>query len=312
MKKIIYLLIIGLFPFFQYSKAQNLYFPPLSSTAGWDTVSPTSMGWCVNQIDTLYNFLQLENTKGFVLLKDGKIVLEKYFGSFTQDSLWYWASAGKTITSFLVGKAQEEGFLSIHDTSSKYLGIGWTNCTPLQESKIKIQNQLTMTSGLDDGVPDNHCTLDTCLNYKADAGNRWAYHNAPYTLLENVIQTATRQHINTYTQSKLKLKTGMNGFWLKVDYNNLFFSTVRSMVRFGLLFQNNCIWNNDTLMHDTTYLNQMTQTSQTFNQSYWVFRSKLYTLFRSKLYRSFRSKLYTRFRSKLNSFLLDDFGYIMC
>jgi len=43
-------------------------------------------------------------------VKDGKIVLEKYFGTFTKDSLWYWASAGKTLTAFLVGKAQDEKF----------------------------------------------------------------------------------------------------------------------------------------------------------------------------------------------------------
>jgi CubicO group peptidase (beta-lactamase class C family) len=226
------------------------------------------LGWCVNKIDSLYNFLQLENTKGFIVLKDGKIVLEKYFGGFSKDSLWYWASAGKTITSFLTGKAQEEAYLSIYDTTSKYLGAGWTNCSPSQESKIKIRNQLTMTSGLDDGVPDNHCTLDTCLNYLADAGSRWAYHNAVYTLLESVLETATGQPINIYTQSKLKLKTGMNGFWYTIDYDNVFFSSVRSMARFGLLFQNKCIWNSDTLLHDTTYINQMCNTSQTLNNSY--------------------------------------------
>ena len=93
MKKIIITIIITLS--FLNSKAQSLYFPPLTGNA-WDTVSPSSLGWCVNNIDTLYNFLQQENTKGFLVLKDGKIVLEKYFGTFTQDSLWYWASAGKT------------------------------------------------------------------------------------------------------------------------------------------------------------------------------------------------------------------------
>lgn len=201
-------------------------------------------------------------------MKNGKIVLEKYFGSFTKDSLWYWASAGKTITSFLVGKAQEEGYLSISDSSSKYLGTGWTNCLSIQENKIKIRNQLTMTTGLDDGVSDNHCTLDTCLIYKADAGSRWAYHNAPYTLLDNVLLAATGLNINIYTQSKLKHKTGMTGLWYMVDYDNVFFSTVRSMARFGLLFQNNCIWNTDTLMYDTSYINQMINTSQSLNLSY--------------------------------------------
>jgi hypothetical protein len=106
------------------------------------------------------------------------------------------------------------------------------------------------------------------LTYLADAGTRWAYHNAPYTLLEGVLTTATSTPINTYTQTKLKSKTGMTGSWATVDYDNVFFSKVRSMARYGLLMQNNCIWNTDTLLHDTAYLHSMTQTSQNLNRSY--------------------------------------------
>jgi len=252
----------------QNADAQNLYFPPTGNPDHWDTISPASMGWCVNKIDSLYHFLEQENTKGFIVLKDGKIVLEKYFGTFTKDSLWYWASAGKTLTSFLTGQAQEDGYLSLSDSSSKYLGEGWTLCPPVQEDKITIWNQLTMTTGLDDGVPDNHCTLDTCLTCLAAPGTRWAYHNAPYTLLENVLIRATNHPINTYTNQKLLAPTGMTGFWLTLGYDNVFFSKGRSMARFGLLIQNKGIWNSDTLLHDTAYINQMTRTSQLFNLSY--------------------------------------------
>lgn len=268
MKKRLLLTFIGLTGFLNTSIAQSLYFPPLSSTTDWDTISPFALGWCANEIDSLYNYLQQQDTKGFIVLKDGKIVLEKYFGTFTMDSLWYWASAGKTITSFLVGKAQEENYLSITDTSSKYLGAGWTNCTTTQEDKIKIRNQLTMTSGLDDGVADNHCTIDTCLIYLTDAGTRWAYHNAPYTLLERVLTTATGTPINNYTQAKLKVKTGMTGAWAFSGFDNVFYSKARSMARFGLLMQNNCIWNTDTLLYDSAYIHQMTNTSQIHNLSY--------------------------------------------
>jgi CubicO group peptidase (beta-lactamase class C family) len=248
--------------------SQTLYFPPLSPSALWDSVSPAALGWCPDKIAPLYDFLEQENTKAFIVLKDGRIVLEKYFGLFTADSLWYWASAGKTITSFLVGKAQEDGYLSIHDISLKYLGAGWTSCTPLQEEKITVRNQLTMTSGLDDGVPDNHCTLDTCLVCIADAGTRWAYHNAPYTLLEKVLETSTAHPINSFTQQKLTSPTGMTGLWLTIDYDNVYFSTARSMARFGLLIQNLCIWDKDTLLYDTAFVHQMTNTSQSLNNSY--------------------------------------------
>ena len=144
------------------SQAQALYFPPIGSTQ-WDTISPNSLGWCQNNIDSLYQFLDVNNTKAFILLKDGKIVLENYFGGFAQNDPWYWASAGKTITSFMTGIAQQEGFLNITDTTSSYLGNGWTACSSAKEEKITIRNQLTMTSGLDDGVADPYCTLDTCL-----------------------------------------------------------------------------------------------------------------------------------------------------
>lgn len=268
MKKILLFTLIILTFDLTTSNAQSLYFPPLSNLATWETITPASLGWCLNKIDTLYNYLQQQDTKGFIVLKNGKIVLEKYFGTFTKDSLWYWASAGKTITSFLVGKAQEENYLSITDTSSNYLGTGWTNCTITQENKIKIRNQLTMTSGLDDGVPDNHCTNVTCLNYLADGGTRWAYHNAPYTMLGSILTTATGTTINAYTQAKLKTKTGMTGSWVSIGYDNVFYSNLRSMARFGLLIQNNCVWNNDTLLYDTAYINQMTSTSQNLNLSY--------------------------------------------
>lgn len=262
------LLFISLFSFFSVEiQAQSLYFPPKVGD-NWETVSPASLGWCVDKIDSLYNFLEQENTKGFIVLKDGKIVLENYFGTFTADSSWYWASAGKTITSLLVGQAQEDGLLSVNDTSSKYLGEGWTNCTANNESSIAIRNQLTMTSGLDDEVIDNHCTIDTCLNCIAEAGTRWAYHNAPYTLLEKVLENASGQSINSLTQLKLKSPTGMTGFWFTVDYDNVYFSKARCMARFGLLIQNNGIWEADTLIKDTTYLHQMVNTSQTFNKSY--------------------------------------------
>lgn len=249
------------------SFSQSSYFPPTSGNT-WDTLSPQSLGWCQQKIDAMYNYLENNNSKAFILLKDGKIVLEKYFGSFDQNSTWYWASAGKTITSFMTGVAQQEGYLSISDTTSHYLGQGWTDCTSEQEEKITIRHQLTMTSGLDDGVPDNFCTLDTCLIYKADAGSRWAYHNGPYTLLDGVIENATGMSLNNYTTQKLKNPTGMTGLFYSIDYNHVFFSTARSMARFGLLILNQGNWNGTQLMTDQTYFNQMVTPSQPINHSY--------------------------------------------
>ena len=171
------------------------YYPPVSS-GQWDTVSPASLGWCVSELDTLSEFLEDTHAKGFIILHQGKIAHEEYFGAFTQDSIWYWASAGKSLTAFLVGMAQEQGLLDINDKTSDYLGVGWTSAPPAKEDLITLKEQLRMTTGLDYTVPDLDCMEDTCLLYKNDAGTYWYYHNAPYRLLQDVVANASGKTYN--------------------------------------------------------------------------------------------------------------------
>ncbi|MDR9398177.1 serine hydrolase [Salibacter sp.] len=259
-------ILLGLVLFSQCINAQ-MYFPPNNSN-DWETTLPSSLNWCQSEIDSLYAFLNINNTKAFILLKDGKIVLEHYTKGHSASSNWYWASAGKTITAFAVGIAQQEGYLSVTDKTSTYLGQGWTSCTPQQEEKITIWNQLTMTTGLDDNVSNPFCTEDSCLQYLSDAGTRWAYHNAPYTLLRDVIENATGLGLNIYINQKLKNPTGMNGLFVQQGDNSVYFSTARSMARFGLLALNNGNWNGTQVLTDSNYFNSMVNTSQNLNKSY--------------------------------------------
>lgn len=247
--------------------SQSLYFPP-STGSNWENINPSTLGWCQPQIDSLYNYLENKNTKAFILLKDGKIVLEKYFGNFTQDSSWYWASAGKTLTSFCIGIAQQQGYLKISEPSSKYLGNGWSSLTEAQEDSIKIWNHLTMTTGLDDGVSNLDCTDPICLKYLAKPGTRWSYHNAPYTLLDNVIENSTSKSLNLFVSQNITAKTGIKGIFLSLDYNNVFFSTPRNMAKFGLLMLAKGTWNTTKVLSDTQYFKQQINTSQNINKSY--------------------------------------------
>lgn len=247
--------------------AQSSYFPPVIGKT-WTTTSPSDLGWCNEKIDSLYTYLENHNSKAFILLKDGKIVLEKYFGSFTQDSFWYWASAGKTLTGFCTGIAQQEGLLNIHDRSSKYLGTGWTSLSQQQEDSITIFHQLTMTTGLDDGVNDPDCTDPGCLTYKAPAGTRWAYHNAPYTLMDKVIETATGTTLNQFVYQKITKNTGITGLFYKSGYLNVFGSTPRSFARFGLLLLNKGNWNGTQILSDTQFFKEQINSSQSLNPSY--------------------------------------------
>ncbi|KAA9332050.1 serine hydrolase [Hymenobacter busanensis] len=266
MKHWLLVLAILLWRFSVSAQGTSLYFPPTTGTA-WAATSPQSLGWCQPRLDSLLNFLGRKHTKSFIILKNGRLVVEQYYGTFTRDSLWYWASAGKSLTATLVGIAQQDGLLSLDDTTSRWLGRGWTSAPNAKERLIKVRHQLTMTTGLDDTPPapcDNESTRAACLLYRADAGTRWAYHTGPYRLLQNDIAAASGLTINQYTNQKIGSRIGMGGGWL----NDVYYSRARDMARFGLLMLNRGTWDQTVILRDTTYFRRMTTPSQAFNRSY--------------------------------------------
>jgi CubicO group peptidase (beta-lactamase class C family) len=239
------------------------YFP---TETNWEKNSWQASKICEEDWDMLNLFLEKEQTKGFILLENGKITIEKYYGSFTQDSIWYWASAGKTLTALLIGIAQEEGKLNINDKTNTYLG-SWTSMTSAQEDQITIKHQLNMTTGLD-FQGDLDCTLPSCLKYRANPGSQWYYHNAPYTLLDEVLLSATNKNASDYFREKIGSKIGMSGTYIKIGYNNVFFSKVRDMARFGNLLLNQGTWNTTKILGDTDFFTEMISESTPLNPSY--------------------------------------------
>lgn len=250
---------------------QSVYFPSKNSLE-WRKVTTDSLGWKKEKLDALKWFVENSNTRAFIVLTDGKIAIEWYFGKgllggeFNSSTNWYWASAAKTLTATLVGELLEDEKISLNDHTSQYLGKGWTNLEAEKESAITIRHQLTMSSGLDDSG-DPYCTDPVCLQYKADAGERWAYHNAPYTLLDSVIQEASDKSFDSYFNSRLKDPIGMDGFWAYQGFNHIYFSSARSMARFGWLIMNGGVWAGDTIIA-ANYVREMTTTSQNLNPSY--------------------------------------------
>lgn len=247
--------------------SQTLYFPPLTGET-WETIDPSSIGWCSEKVDELISFAGEKNTKSLLILKNGKILLEQYYGDHDQATFWYWASAGKSLVGMLIGLAQEDGFIDINAPTQNYLGDGWTSTTASQEAQITIKSQLSMASGLDDGVEPvgstDNCFDPTCFQYLSAPYSRWAYHNSAYRILQNVLEATTGQSKFNYTRSRLGDRIGMKGFWL----NYVYYSSARDMARFGLLAMNRGIWDTDTLLHDASYFDAMISPSQTENPSY--------------------------------------------
>lgn len=243
---------------------ESMYFPPLAGTI-WETKSVTDLQWNATAVQPLLDYLALKHTKSFIILVNGRIVMENYMNGHAANTPWYWASAGKTLTAATTGIAEQEGLLSVNDPVNTYLGNGWTSATPTQENQIQIRHLLTMSSGLQDAGNDD-CITPECLTFAANAGTRWAYDNV-YVKLQDVVASAAGQTWDDYFDTKLKNQIGMTGAWVQTGDLSVYWSTTRSMARFGLLMLNKGKWGNQQIINES-YCNAATNPSQTINKAY--------------------------------------------
>ncbi len=243
----------------------SMYFPSITSNE-WETKSISSLSWNNNAVQPLKDFLVQKNTKSFMILVNGRIVMEEYFSGHTANSTWEWNSAGKTLVATTTGIAQQEGFLNINNKVSDYLETEWTSMPLIKENLIAVRHLLTMTSGIDD---TKQLLVKSNLTYMADAGTRWAYGNV-FQKLMDVIAQASNQDFETYFNSKLKNKIGMDGFWNNGLIFKIYHSNTRSMARFGLLALNNGKWNHEQIINES-FFNESINSSQNINASYGYF-----------------------------------------
>lgn len=245
---------------------EQMYFPPSDGNVTWETKSIADLNWNQSAVQPLLDYLELKHSKSFIILVNGRIVMENYFNGHTATSPWYWASAGKTLTSTVTGMAEQEGLLNINDKVSDYLGTGWTSAPLAKENLITCKNLLSMNSGLNDALGDDVSPAN--LQYVADAGTRWAYHNV-YVKLQDVVATASGQTWTNYFNTKLRDKLGMTGgAWVNSgDGLSVYWSTTRNMARFGLMALNKGKWNGNVVVNES-YFNAATTTSQNINLAY--------------------------------------------
>ena len=155
----------------------------------WDVDTPESVGMNTSKLDQAFDYAFQDGafTQAAVVIKDGKLVYERYrsildgekstlrnatgidsssledlFGNKNANSYVTSWSSSKSFVSFLIGIAQENELItSINDSASIFIQE-WVND---ERSSITIKNLLDMRSGLDpicfnEGLDE----LDTCKN----------------------------------------------------------------------------------------------------------------------------------------------------
>ena len=178
-------------------------------------------------------FLAAQNVSGMIVLKDGKVLLERYARGYGPEGRWTSFSVAKSFTSTLVGAAIEDGFIkSVDEPVTRYIpelaGSGYDGVT--------IAQLLTMTSGVrwNEDYTDPKSDVarmfaepvpagaDPTVHYMRNLprdtvpGAKWVYKTGETNLIGVLVMRATKKPLASYLSEKVWSRYGMerDAFWM--------------------------------------------------------------------------------------------------
>ena len=178
-------------------------------------------------------FMQAQQVAGLMVIKDGKIVLERYGLGLKPTDRWTSFSVAKSFTSTLVGAAISDGKIgSLQDPVTAYIpelgGSGYDGVT--------IEQLLSMTSGVawNEDYTDPQSDVVKMLSIPVEAGQdpvtaymktlkreyapgtHWEYKTGETNLIGTLVSRATGQRLSDYAKRKIVDPAGFAGdlFWM--------------------------------------------------------------------------------------------------
>ena len=163
---------------------------------------------------------------GIVVLRDGKVRLERYALGHSAAGRWTSFSVAKSLTSTLVGAAIKDGYIgSVEDPVTRYI----PDLRGSAYDGVTVRQLLTMTSGVkwnEDYTDVNadvarfYSTLpepgmDATVSYmrklprEAPPGQKWLYKTGETNLLGVLVSQATNKDLATYASEKIWAPVGM-------------------------------------------------------------------------------------------------------
>lgn len=257
----------------------------------WQARSPVEAGLDPAAIEDALRFAGARNSTGVAIIYQGRIVAERYWQNWNQETSASIFSASKSVASTLVGMAIEEEKIKGVEQSVADFIPSWKG-TP--KAIITVRHLLSMTSGLKNtpgGAPQpgtNAFEQTAALPLQYQPGEHWDYNTPAYRMLLHILELATGEALPQYTWRKLTgplemTKSEWNGRPATDKLMNWtwFQCSVRDMARFGLLVLRHGQWQDKQLVSEK-YLREAATPSQKLNQAYgylwWLNGARSYRL----------------------------------
>jgi CubicO group peptidase (beta-lactamase class C family) len=240
----------------------------------WAAVDPATAGFDPAALGRLDEAAAAAGSTCLVVTRDGAVVDERYWQGSTADTPREAFSVTKSVTSTLVGIAQDADRLELDDPAADYLPE-WRGTT---SEAVTVENLLRNDSGrhwdlatdyrdMAIGASDK-TAFALALGQDAPPGDVWAYNNSAIQTLSAVLETATGEEPVDYARTHLFEPLGMADSTLTTDAagNALTFMGLRTtcldLARFGYLMLRDGVWDGEQVV-SSGYVEQATGRSST-------------------------------------------------
>lgn len=240
----------------------------------WRTSTPEDQGMDPEIISDLKNYAEKNiEIDSILLIRNGYLIEESYFGSYDRESLHWVYSVTKSVLATLIGIAIQEGFItSVQDRVLDYFPDYEFENTNATKESITIHHLLTMSSGLEwnEWVPSywsnkNDWTIvrqtSDHIQYILDKpmvhqpGEVMEYSTGTSHLLSVILTRATGNSTEAFANKYLYGPLGIEDyFWEKDPLNYTYGGTWLSlkpvdMAKLGYLYLNNGTWNGVSIVN---------------------------------------------------------------
>jgi len=251
--KIIYIIILSVLTFVSCKKDENTvteYPEYFNLSQEWQTSEPVSQGYNTNKLNNaIENAGRIENLKSLLVVRNGYLISENYFGQSSENEINNIRSVTKNVISILIGIAIDKGDISsVGEPIAPYFEkLGYTVVD--EKANITIKHLLTMTSGFewDEGNEsdwgDDHIAYLLNKPLVAVPGEQFNYNTLSTHLLSVILTEATGMGTAEFAQEHLFKPLGITNYeWPTNDGYNIGGSQLRlrarDMAKMGMLFVN--------------------------------------------------------------------------
>ncbi|MFT3926361.1 MAG: serine hydrolase domain-containing protein [Myxococcales bacterium] len=246
----------------------------------WATAEPAALGFDSAALDELAKTADGNDSHCLVVTRKGRIVAEWYWDGWTAESEQVVFSATKSFTSTLVGIAQDQGRLSIHDPASKYISE-WQGGA---SAAVTVQQLLSNSSGREWSFLTDYVRMAAGASDKTqfaidlgqdhDPGSYWEYNNSAIQTLERVLKVSLGvSDVADYARTNLlepigmKSHMGHDGAGNSVMFADLS-ASCRDLARFGYLFLRKGEWADGKRIVSEAWVAEATSISTELNSAY--------------------------------------------